>query len=358
VGKTAEGADANPHVRTADTVHELVSELDYPMFIVTAASATDRAGVLVGFATQCSIDPPRFLLCLSEQNKTFRVAQEAEVLVHIVPDEAEALAGLFGGRTGDQVDKLAHREWSPGPGGAPVLRACPNWFAGLMMEILNATPDSESDLHRLATREEQLRHGEEMVRAGADIIDVGGESSRTDRPATTPAQEAQRVVPVIRGLAERGVAVSVDTWRVSVAAAAVEAGAAIISDVSGLADLDMARLAARSGSGLVIMHTRAAPPSSSTSPATRIRLRMWSVSWSTRRRRPVSWGSRGPRSSSTRSRLRQDGWGVRRDPAAARRGRGASATGAARRLAQVLRRDDHGTAAAPTSRGHARGAGM
>lgn len=129
----------------------------------------------------------------------------------------------------------------------------------LVMGILNATPDSVSDLHRLETVEEQLRHGEELMRAGADIIDVGGESGRTDRPATTPAEEARRVVAVIRGLGERGVAVSVDTWRVSVAAAAVEAGAAIINDVSGLADLDMARLAARTGSGLVIMHTGAAP---------------------------------------------------------------------------------------------------
>lgn len=129
----------------------------------------------------------------------------------------------------------------------------------LVMGILNATPDSVSDLHRLATVQEQLRHADEMVRAGADIIDVGGESGRTDRPATMPAEEARRVVPVIRGLGDRGVAVSVDTWRVSVAAAAVEAGAAIINDVSGLADLDMARLAARTGAGLVIMHTRAAP---------------------------------------------------------------------------------------------------
>lgn len=129
----------------------------------------------------------------------------------------------------------------------------------LVMGILNATPDSVSDRLRLATVQERLSHGEELARAGADMVDVGGESGRTDRPATTPEEETRRVLPVIRGLCERGVVVSVDTWRVAVAAAAVDAGAAIINDVSGLADLDMARLAARTGAGLVIMHTRAAP---------------------------------------------------------------------------------------------------
>ena len=129
----------------------------------------------------------------------------------------------------------------------------------LVIGVLNATPDSVSDAeHRLTVRE-QLSHAEDLVRAGADIIDVGGESGRTDRPATTPEEEMRRVVPVIRGLRDRGIVCSVDTWRVAVAAAAVDAGAAIINDVSGLADRGMACLAARTGAGLVIMHTRAAP---------------------------------------------------------------------------------------------------
>jgi dihydropteroate synthase len=98
-----------------------------------------------------------------------------------------------------------------------------------------------------------------MVSAGADLIDVGGESGRTDRAAITPEEEAGRVLPVIEGLRELGIAVSVDTWRVAVAEAAIVAGATVINDVSGLADPDMARLAARTGTGLVIMHTRAAP---------------------------------------------------------------------------------------------------
>ncbi len=117
-----------------EAVHELVDQLDYAMFIVTVASSTDRAGCLVGFATQCSIDPPRFLVCLSEQNRTFRVAREAEVVVvHLVPRDAGALADLFGGRTGDEIDKFACCDWSPGPGGAPLLHECPNWFAGRIL---------------------------------------------------------------------------------------------------------------------------------------------------------------------------------------------------------------------------------
>ena len=127
------------------------------------------------------------------------------------------------------------------------------------MGVVNATPDSVSDVEHRLTVQEQLRHAEDLVHAGADIIDVGGESGRTDRPATMPEEEQRRVLPVIRGLRDRGIVSSVDTWRVRVAAAAVDAGAAIINDVSGLADRDMARLAGRTGAGLVIMHTRAAP---------------------------------------------------------------------------------------------------
>jgi flavin reductase (DIM6/NTAB) family NADH-FMN oxidoreductase RutF len=117
------------------SVHSLVSEIDYPMFIVTARAGDERAGCLVGFATQCSIDPPRFLVCISIRNRTFRVAREADVLVvHLVPSEAEELATLFGSQTGDEVDKFARCRWSPGPAGTPVLDECGNWFAGRILE--------------------------------------------------------------------------------------------------------------------------------------------------------------------------------------------------------------------------------
>jgi flavin reductase (DIM6/NTAB) family NADH-FMN oxidoreductase RutF len=109
---------------------ELVGELDYPMFIVTTRSGEQLGGCLIGFATQCSIDPPRFLVCLSDKNRTTRLAQEADALaVHFVPSSAEDLAQLFGGQTGDEVDKFAECDWHEGPRGLPILDACDNWFA-------------------------------------------------------------------------------------------------------------------------------------------------------------------------------------------------------------------------------------
>lgn len=117
--------------------HELMGQLDYSMLIVTACAGGQRAGCLVGFTTQTSIDPPRFLVCLSHSNRTYRVAREAALLVvHFVPREADALARLFGGSTGDDVDKFARCGWRPGAGGAPVLEACRNWFAGRVLQRL------------------------------------------------------------------------------------------------------------------------------------------------------------------------------------------------------------------------------
>lgn len=112
-----------------------LGELDYPMFIVTAAAGGERAGCLVGFATQCSIDPLRFIVCLSDKNRTFRVAQQAAVLVvHLVPEGADALAKLFGAETGDEIDKFGRCSWTPGPEGTPVLDDCGNWFAGRILD--------------------------------------------------------------------------------------------------------------------------------------------------------------------------------------------------------------------------------
>jgi len=120
-------------------VHALVSDLDYPMFIVTTTNGREHAGCLVGFATQCSIDPPRFLVCLSDKNRTYRVVREADlVVVHLVPAEADALAELFGSETGDDVDKFERCAWQEGPGGTRVLDECGNWFAGRILDRVPA----------------------------------------------------------------------------------------------------------------------------------------------------------------------------------------------------------------------------
>jgi flavin reductase (DIM6/NTAB) family NADH-FMN oxidoreductase RutF len=119
--------------------NELVSQVDYPMYVVTAAAAGERAGCLVGFTTQTSISPSRFLVCISRKNHTFGVASRAEALgVHLVPAEAEELAELFGGQTGDDVDKFARAAWRPGPGGVPLLDACANRFVGRVLERIDA----------------------------------------------------------------------------------------------------------------------------------------------------------------------------------------------------------------------------
>ncbi len=122
-------------MNAAATFGELVARLDYPMFIVTAAAGERRAGCLVGFATQSSIDPPRFLVCLSRRNRTYRLAVDVDALaVHLVPAEAEELAELFGGETGDETDKFARCAWGVGPEGLPILAGCANWFAGRVLE--------------------------------------------------------------------------------------------------------------------------------------------------------------------------------------------------------------------------------
>jgi flavin reductase (DIM6/NTAB) family NADH-FMN oxidoreductase RutF len=114
---------------------EIVGDLEYPMLIVTAVAGAERAGCLVGFATQCSIAPARFLVCLSDKNRTFRVAQRSEALaVHFLPASAVHLAELFGSRTGDELDKFEHDRWHAGPRGLPILDECDRWFAGTILE--------------------------------------------------------------------------------------------------------------------------------------------------------------------------------------------------------------------------------
>ncbi|MGW6691113.1 flavin reductase family protein [Streptomyces sp. NPDC054961] len=109
--------------------------LDGPMYVVTATAGGERAGCLVGFASQCSIEPPRFMVWLSVANHTFRVAREASCLtVHALSREQRGLAALFGGETGDRVDKFARTAWRPGEAGGLVLTEVQAWFTGRIEE--------------------------------------------------------------------------------------------------------------------------------------------------------------------------------------------------------------------------------
>jgi dihydropteroate synthase len=129
----------------------------------------------------------------------------------------------------------------------------------LLMGIVNATPDSFSDGRGTLSLDERLEHARGLVAAGADILDVGGESARGDLPAVPPGEEIARVLPLVERLAGEGALVSVDTHKPEVAEAAVAAGAAIVNDVSGLRDPRLADVCARSGAALVVMHTRVEP---------------------------------------------------------------------------------------------------
>ena len=129
-----------------------------------------------------------------------------------------------------------------------------------LMGIVNATPDSFSDDGAHRTLDERVGLARSLIDAGADIIDIGGESGITNRPPVAPEEEIERVVPLIeRVRTELDALVSVDTYKPAVAYAAIAAGAAIVNDVSGLRDPELADVCAGTGAGLVLMHTRAAP---------------------------------------------------------------------------------------------------
>jgi len=143
-------------------------------------------------------------------------------------------------RAGDRTLALGERPW--------------------LMGIVNATPDSFSDAGVHRTLEQRVALARELLDAGADVIDVGGESGVTNRPAVDAHEEIARVVPLVERIAgELGAVVSVDTYKPTVAAAAIAAGARIVNDVSGLRDPRLADVCAETGAALVLMHTRAAP---------------------------------------------------------------------------------------------------
>jgi dihydropteroate synthase len=129
----------------------------------------------------------------------------------------------------------------------------------LLMGIVNATPDSFSDRRGDKSLDELVAQAHALVADGAAIVDVGGESGRTDRVAVPVEEEIARVVPLVERLADDGLTVSVDTWRAPVGRAGLAAGAAMINDVSGLSDPGVADACAVAGATLVITHTRVPP---------------------------------------------------------------------------------------------------
>ncbi|WP_437017487.1 dihydropteroate synthase [Streptomyces sp. enrichment culture] len=133
----------------------------------------------------------------------------------------------------------------------------PAWDRCAVMGVVNVTPDSFSDGGRWFDTTAAVKHGLDLVAEGADLVDVGGESTRPGATRVDEAEELRRVVPVVRGLASEGVTVSVDTMRASVAEQALAAGGVLVNDVSGgLADPRMLPVVADAGAPFVVMHWR------------------------------------------------------------------------------------------------------
>ncbi|MFG2173861.1 dihydropteroate synthase [Streptomyces niveus] len=142
-------------------------------------------------------------------------------------------------------------------GGRGTVEGLPEWDRCAVMGVVNVTPDSFSDGGRWFDTTTAVKRGLDLVGEGADLVDVGGESTRPGAPRVDEDEELRRVVPVVRGLASEGVTVSVDTMRASVAEQAVAAGAVLVNDVSGgLADRAMVPAVAAAGVPFVVMHWR------------------------------------------------------------------------------------------------------
>lgn len=119
----------------AERFDSVVAAMDAALLVVTVAVSDERDGCLVGFHSQASIEPRRYVVWLSAANRTCRLADRADYLaVHVLASDQHELAELFGGETGDDIDKLARTTWEAGPSGVPLLVACPHRFVGRVVE--------------------------------------------------------------------------------------------------------------------------------------------------------------------------------------------------------------------------------
>ncbi|HET8729399.1 MAG TPA: dihydropteroate synthase [Alphaproteobacteria bacterium] len=225
-------------------------------------------------------------------------AGDADARVHLRPDGIGGRVGLplAGGplrferveivvRRGDAVERMPApldllENWAGERGIAGAVRdrlaalTAPRPALGgfaldrpLVMGIVNVTPDSFSDGGDFADPAAAIRHGEKLLADGADILDIGGESTRPGAAPPSAAEEAVRVVPVVKALAAAGAVVSIDTRHAAVMRAALDAGAAIINDVSALAgDPESMGVAAASGAPVVLMHMLGEPQTMQADP--------------------------------------------------------------------------------------------
>ena len=135
-----------------DAVTGFTDRLDHPLMVVTVADDQgDLSGCLAGFVTQCSIRPPRFLVCISKLNHTYFVAEQSKAIaLHLLGESQTELASLFGERSGDAICKLDHIAWHRGSMGAPVLDDCAAWLEGVVLDRFSVG-DHEAFLMRPAS---------------------------------------------------------------------------------------------------------------------------------------------------------------------------------------------------------------
>lgn len=179
---------------------------------------------------------------------------------------ARAAGRAFGAEEGRCFESVLRNTIAAWAGPAPAVLAAggvlPTDVRPLIMGIVNVTPDSFADdeaLYPQGHPDRAVEAGTRMAAEGADILDVGGESTRPGADPVSEDEELRRVLPVVEQLVQAGHVVSIDTSKPSVAAAALEAGATIVNDVSGARDADLLRVAAEAGSAYVLMHSRGKP---------------------------------------------------------------------------------------------------
>lgn len=151
------------------SVEAIVDQADHPLYVVTAATADEMSGCLVGYLTQSSITPLRLLVCISPANHTFGIAERAPGLaVHALGADQRDMAELFGETTGDVVDKFSHLIWERGVTGAPVLTECAAWAEGRTLSRMSAG-DHEAFLISIDRGGEGPRTGRLMASQARDL---------------------------------------------------------------------------------------------------------------------------------------------------------------------------------------------
>jgi flavin reductase (DIM6/NTAB) family NADH-FMN oxidoreductase RutF len=144
--------------------------VDYPLYVVTACAEGELSGCLAGFVTQASIDPVRFLICVSKVNHTYGVARRSEGLgLHLLGSGQRDIASLFGERSGDQIEKFESIAWSRGATGVPILSECAAWIEGTVVDRMNGG-DHEAFLVTITAGGEGTQAGRFMRTDAKDFV--------------------------------------------------------------------------------------------------------------------------------------------------------------------------------------------